>query len=34
VDNLTWTVSMASGDGAPQEDPLFVVSYKWPFTVK
>jgi len=31
VTNLTWTVSVASGDGAPEEDPLFVVSYKWPF---
>jgi len=35
VANLTWTVSMASGDGAEgNEDPLFVVSYKWPFDVK
>ncbi len=35
VANLTWTVSVASGDGAKgHEDPLFVVSYKWPFEVK
>ena len=34
VTNLTWTVSVASGDGAPEKDPLFVVSYKWPFDVK
>lgn len=35
VPNLTWTVSMASGDGAKgNEDPLFMVSYKWPFDVK
>ena len=32
VANLTWTVSMARGDGVEgKEDPLFVVSYKWPF---
>lgn len=35
VANLTWTVSMASGDGVKgHEDPLFVVAYKWPFDVK
>lgn len=34
VANLTWIVSVASGDGAPEEDPLFVVSYKWPFDIK
>jgi uncharacterized protein (TIGR02001 family) len=37
VTNLTWTVSVASGDGAEaagQEDPQFLVSYKWPFDVK
>ena len=34
VPNLTWIVSVASGDGAPEKDPLFVVSYKWPFDVK
>ena len=38
VDNLTVLVSMASGDavdaGAVEADPLFVVSYTWPFTVK
>lgn len=34
VENLTWTVSVADGDGAPEKDPLFVVSYKWPFAVK
>ncbi len=35
VDNLTWTLSFASGDGVKNhEDPFFVVSYKWPFDVK
>ena len=34
VTNLTWTVSVASGKGAVEKDPLFVVSYKWPFDVK
>jgi uncharacterized protein (TIGR02001 family) len=40
VDNLTWTLSFASGDGAKhsalgdQTDPHIVVSYKWPFDVK
>ena len=34
VANLTWIVSVASGDGAPEKDPLFVVSYKWPFDIK
>jgi len=40
VDNLTWTLSFASGDGAKnsysgdQTDPHVVVSYKWPFDVK
>lgn len=34
VANLTWTISIANGDGAPEEDPLFVVSYKWPFDIK
>ena len=34
VANLTWTVSVASGKGAMEKDPLFVVSYKWPFDVK
>ena len=34
VENLTWTISMADGDGAPEKDPLFVVAYSWPFTVK
>lgn len=35
VDNLTWTLSFASGDGVKNhEDPFFVVSYKWPFDIK
>lgn len=34
VDNLTFTMSVARGDGAPIEAPLFAVSYKWPFEVK
>jgi len=35
VANLTWTVSVASGKGVKdKEDPLFVVSYKWPFDIK
>ncbi len=35
VANLTWTVSLARGDGVEgAEDPLFVVAYKWPFDVK
>lgn len=34
VANLTWTVSVANGKGAVEKDPLFVVSYKWPFDVK
>ena len=38
VENFTALVSMASGDavdaGAVEADPLFVVSYNWPFTVK
>ncbi len=34
VANLTWTISVASGKGAMEKDPLFVVSYKWPFDIK
>ncbi len=43
ADNLTFTMSIARGNGVEgddaagvvsQEDPLFVVSYKWPFEVK
>ncbi len=35
VENLTLTMSMASGDNvAVEKDPLFVVAYKWPFEVK
>jgi uncharacterized protein (TIGR02001 family) len=38
MENLTVLVSMASGklidNGGGEKDPLFVVSYKWPFTIK
>jgi uncharacterized protein (TIGR02001 family) len=38
VENLTLLVSMATGklidNGGGEKDPLFVVSYNWPFTMK